>query len=252
MDPLLLLVSTGEVYGAGPPGRRGRETAPLLPLSPYAASKVGAEVAALEAWRRSGLRVMSHGRFPYRRRPKPGLVVPAFAVRLRAARALGRPRPCRRATRLRCATSSTCVTWSRPTACSLERGRPGEAYNVARGDRALAREVFRAARGDDRRGGGAGGRSGADPRAPTSRISWAIRLNSGAPRAGRRRSRSSRLSGTGRCPSGLTSRPSSSSAPARSSSGRAPSSTTRARRRCAPSRRRGTGSSSSTRIRPRS
>ncbi len=56
-DPVVLVVSTGEVYGRGDPAPR-RETDPVAPCSPYAASKLGAEVAALEAWRRAGLRVI--------------------------------------------------------------------------------------------------------------------------------------------------------------------------------------------------
>ena len=48
LDPVVLLVSSGEVYGAGSDAPR-RETDALLPLSPYAASKLGAEVAAMEA-----------------------------------------------------------------------------------------------------------------------------------------------------------------------------------------------------------
>ncbi len=71
--------------------------------------------------------------------------------------------------------------------------------------------------------------------------------------AGRPRSHwTQTLRGSAGCPSGLTSRPFSSSAPAPSSSGRAPSSTTPAPRRCGRSRRRATGSSWSTRIPPRS
>src|SRR2546422_5509 len=58
-DPLVLVVSTSEVYGCGePPPRPRRETDPVAPCSPYAASKAGAELATLETWRRAGLRVV--------------------------------------------------------------------------------------------------------------------------------------------------------------------------------------------------
>ena len=84
------LVSTGEVYGAAA-GAPRRETDPLRPVSPYAASKVGAEVAALEAWRRTGLRVViarpfTHtgpGQTPSLRRARRS------SARLRAAKAAG-------------------------------------------------------------------------------------------------------------------------------------------------------------------
>ena len=89
VDPLLLVVSSAEVYGSGPAAPRV-ETDPLVPQSPYAASKVGAEVAALEAWRREGLRVVIARAFPaHRARAVPVYVVPAFLERLRAARATG-------------------------------------------------------------------------------------------------------------------------------------------------------------------
>ena len=116
-DPMVLVISTGEVYGVGSAAPRV-ETDPLLPHSPYAASKVGAEVAALEAWRRAGLRVVIARPFTH---TGPGqatqYVIPGWAERLRAAKYPARPRS-RRATLIRCAISSTCVTSWRRTACS--------------------------------------------------------------------------------------------------------------------------------------
>lgn len=53
----VVVVSTGEVYGAAADVPCG-EDAPLLPLSPYAASKVAAEVAADRAARADGLDVV--------------------------------------------------------------------------------------------------------------------------------------------------------------------------------------------------
>ncbi|MEX0691978.1 MAG: NAD-dependent epimerase/dehydratase family protein [Gemmatimonadales bacterium] len=80
----LLVVSTGEVYGAGAGPRP--ETAPTAPLSPYAASKLGAEIAALEVHRRAGLALVIVRPFPH---TGPGqsaqFVVPAFARRIRDA-----------------------------------------------------------------------------------------------------------------------------------------------------------------------
>ena len=55
--PRVLVVSSAEVYGNGPPTPRV-ETDPPRPISPYAASKVGSEVAALEVWRRAGVPVI--------------------------------------------------------------------------------------------------------------------------------------------------------------------------------------------------
>jgi GDP-4-dehydro-6-deoxy-D-mannose reductase len=91
-DPLLLLVSTAEVYGAIAEPRPRLESDPPLPISPYAGSKLGAEIAALETARRTGLRVIIVRAFPH---TGPGqsdrYVIPAFARRLRAARRLGAP-----------------------------------------------------------------------------------------------------------------------------------------------------------------
>ena len=137
----VLVVSTGEVYGPGEPVPRV-ETDALRPVSTYAASKVGAEVAAFEAWRRSGLRVVIARPFPH---TGPGqstaFVVPAFAARLKAARASG-------------ATSVSTGNLSpvrdlldvrdvaRAYRQLLERGVAGEAYNVASGAGVPLADVF--------------------------------------------------------------------------------------------------------------
>jgi GDP-4-dehydro-6-deoxy-D-mannose reductase len=87
--PLVLLVSTGEVYGAGGPAPR-LETDPVRPQSPYAASKLGAEIAAAETMRRTGLRTIVARAFAHTGPGQTDLyVVPAFAARLRAAAAAG-------------------------------------------------------------------------------------------------------------------------------------------------------------------
>jgi GDP-4-dehydro-6-deoxy-D-mannose reductase len=63
-DPLLLVVSSAEVYTPAS-GRPHRETDPVGPVSPYAASKLGAEVAVLQIWRSVGLRVLVARPFPH-------------------------------------------------------------------------------------------------------------------------------------------------------------------------------------------
>jgi len=140
-DPVLLLVSTGEVYGAGP-ARPRVETEPPLPISPYAASKLGAEVGALETWRRTGLRVIVARPFPH---TGPGqssqYVVPAFVERLRAARASGaRTAPTGNLAPVRDLLHVGDVV--RAYRLLLERGVAGEIYNVARGEGMALAEVF--------------------------------------------------------------------------------------------------------------
>lgn len=141
-DALLLVVSSGEVYGAGV-NRPRREDDPLQPCSPYAASKVGAEVAALEVWRRTGLRVVVARPFTH---TGPGqgsrFVAPAFAARLRSARksgaatvSTGNLEPVRDFLHVRDVADAYLAL--------LARGVPGEAYNVARGEGIALHELFR-------------------------------------------------------------------------------------------------------------
>jgi GDP-4-dehydro-6-deoxy-D-mannose reductase len=63
-DPLLLVASSAEVYSPAR-GRPHRETDPVGPASPYAASKLGAELAVLQTWRSAGLRVVVARPFPH-------------------------------------------------------------------------------------------------------------------------------------------------------------------------------------------
>jgi GDP-4-dehydro-6-deoxy-D-mannose reductase len=141
-DPLLLLVSTGEVYGLGAAVPR-LETDPVLPVSPYAASKVGAEVSVMETWRRTGLRVIVARAFPH---TGPGqstvYAVPAFAERLRAARVSGAAtvptgnlEPVRDLLDVRDVVEAYRLL--------LARGVPGETYNVSRGKGFSLGEIFR-------------------------------------------------------------------------------------------------------------
>ncbi|HEY8197905.1 MAG TPA: GDP-mannose 4,6-dehydratase [Gemmatimonadales bacterium] len=141
VDPLMLVVSSAEVYGNGPAAPRV-ETDPLAPQSPYAASKVGTEVAALEAWRREGLRVVIARAFPHTGPGQlPLYVVPAFLERLRAARATGAVEvrtgsldPVRDLLDVRDVAAAYVAL--------LGQGSPGEAYNVARGAGVTLRELF--------------------------------------------------------------------------------------------------------------
>jgi len=141
VDPLVLVVSSAEVYGDGPATPRV-ESDPLVPQSPYAASKLAAEVAALEAWRRAGLRVMIARAFPHTGPGQSSLyVVPAFIQRLRAAKAAdadrvatGNLEPVRDLLDVRDVVQAYVAL--------LQHGVPGEAYNVSRGEGVTLRELF--------------------------------------------------------------------------------------------------------------
>jgi GDP-4-dehydro-6-deoxy-D-mannose reductase len=133
-DPLLLLVSTGEVYGqsAEPPAPH-RETDGCAPCSPYAASKLGAEIAAQEVARRTGLRMIIARAFPH---AGPGqdsrFALPALAARIRLARRVkaraintGNLDPVRDILDVRDVIEAYLAL--------LTRGATGEVYNVASG-----------------------------------------------------------------------------------------------------------------------
>jgi GDP-4-dehydro-6-deoxy-D-mannose reductase len=128
----LLCVSTGEVYGrdhAGPIP----ESARPAPCSPYAASKLGSEIAVTEVMHRTGLDAVIARPFPH---TGPGqtsaFVLPALAERLRTARRTG-------ADRIEAGDLSAVrdLLDVRDVADAylmlLERGERGEVYNVARG-----------------------------------------------------------------------------------------------------------------------
>jgi GDP-4-dehydro-6-deoxy-D-mannose reductase len=141
-DPLVLIISSAEVYGRGPASPR-MESDPPLPQSPYAASKAGAEIAALEAWRRTGLRVVVARPFTH---TGPGqhspYVVPAFVERLLAVKAgatrrvpTGNLEPVRDLLDVRDVVEAYLTL--------LAGAIPGEIYNIARGEGISLGELFR-------------------------------------------------------------------------------------------------------------
>jgi GDP-4-dehydro-6-deoxy-D-mannose reductase len=140
-DPMVLVVSSGEVYGEGAPRARV-ETDPVRPQSPYAASKAGAEMAALEIARRTGLRVMIARAFQHTGPGQSELyVVPALARRLAEARrdgrrevATGNLEPVRDITDVRDVVAAYTAL--------IEGGEAGEIYNVSRGEGLALRDVF--------------------------------------------------------------------------------------------------------------
>jgi GDP-4-dehydro-6-deoxy-D-mannose reductase len=140
-DPVVLIVSSSEVYGAGPSVPR-TESDPLQPQSPYAASKVGAEVAGFEAWRRTGLRVIVARPFTHTGpRQPPAYVIPSFVARLWAVKH-GAPRrvptgnlePVRDLLDVRDVVEAYLHL--------LSGGAAGETYNIARGTGITLRELF--------------------------------------------------------------------------------------------------------------
>lgn len=128
----MVFASTGEVYGRGYQ-RPIRESDPAAPCSPYAASKLAAELSLQESHRRSGFNGVVARCF---QQAGPGqrdaFVVPALVQRVLAARrdgvrtiAAGNLTPVRELTDVR--------DVARALTLLLERGDPGAVYNVASG-----------------------------------------------------------------------------------------------------------------------
>jgi GDP-4-dehydro-6-deoxy-D-mannose reductase len=142
-DPLALVVSSGEVYGAGEPRPR-REDEACRPASPYAASKVAAEVAAGEVARRTGLRVIVARPFTHTGPGQaPGFALAGFAARIRAAARRGeRTVPTGNLHPVRDVLDVRDVV--RAYAALLARGTPGETYNVATGTGHRLADLFAA------------------------------------------------------------------------------------------------------------
>ncbi len=140
-DPILLLASTAEVYGAGT-GELRLETDLTEPCSPYAASKLASEVACLEVHRRTGLRVVVARAFPHTGAGQDNrFVVPAFTERIMLARRLGAPvvavgnlEPIRDFLDVSDVVNAYSLL--------ADKGRSGEVYNVASGRAVSVRDLF--------------------------------------------------------------------------------------------------------------
>ena len=132
-DPLFIVASSAEVYGAGT-GKAHKESDALLPVSPYGISKLGAETVTEDIARRTKLRAIVARPFPH---TGPGqnqrFVVPALARRLLEAKREGKHTiragnldPVRELLDVRDVAAAYALL--------LERGAPGETYNIAAGE----------------------------------------------------------------------------------------------------------------------
>lgn len=130
-----LLVSSAEVYGAVPVAEQPiPETAPLRPANPYGASKAGAEMAAYAAFAAAGTDVVVARSFNH---TGPGqdarFALPNFAQQLAAIRR-GEVPPVLRVGNLSARRDVLDVRdVVRAYGVLLDRGVPGEAYNVCSG-----------------------------------------------------------------------------------------------------------------------
>lgn len=132
--PRVLLVSSAEVYGAlSEEALPATEETALAPVSPYAASKVAAEFLGVQAHLAHGLRVIRVRPFNHIGPGQgPGFVVPSLASRIVEARRSHRHTlPVGNLDARRDLTDVRDVV--RAYRLLVERGTPGEVYNVCSG-----------------------------------------------------------------------------------------------------------------------
>jgi GDP-4-dehydro-6-deoxy-D-mannose reductase len=167
----VVTVSSADVYGVvDPDDLPTRESAPLRPVSPYAASKAAADLLALQAHLGHGLDVVRARSFNHL---GPGqsdrFVCSALASRIAAAELAGEDSI--RVGNLDARRDFTDVRdVVRAYRCLAVDGRPGAAYNVCTGTTVSIREVAERLveiAGRDRSGEGPDGADGADGSRPT-------------------------------------------------------------------------------------
>jgi len=139
-----LVIGSGEAYGPLPEGTRAAEDAPFHPVSPYALSKAAADALAELHARAHGLDVIRTRSFGHTGPgQEPRFVLPSFAQQI-AAIERGGAEPVLHVGNLEVARDLTDVRdVVRAYALLLERGQPGEAYNVCRGEAVKLTEVVR-------------------------------------------------------------------------------------------------------------
>ncbi|MGH9169312.1 MAG: GDP-mannose 4,6-dehydratase [Acidimicrobiales bacterium] len=139
--PRVILVSSAEVYGSTAGDQPVRESADLRPVTPYAASKVGAEFLGVQAWLGQGVPVIRVRPFNHLGpRQSADFVVSALARRVAEAEARGGGPVA--VGNLQAARDFTDVRdVVRSYRMLAETGTAGEVYNVATGTSVSIAEV---------------------------------------------------------------------------------------------------------------
>jgi len=133
IDPALVVVGSGEQYGRHDTSTPLTEVAEQRPLTVYGATKAAQEIAALQTWRTSGVRVVCTRSFNHTGPDQQAhLLVPALVRRAlallgsaRSRLAIGNTTPIRDFLHVEDAVQAYLLL--------AERGTSGEAYNVASG-----------------------------------------------------------------------------------------------------------------------
>ena len=134
LDPVTLIVGSGEQYGRHEYPDPLTEDSHQLPLTVYAATKAAQEIAALQAWRASGVRVVCTRSFNHTGRGQaPHFLVPALVRRALALRGVPNARlPIGNTTPVRDFLHVRDVV--RAYLLLADGARAGEAYNVSSGE----------------------------------------------------------------------------------------------------------------------
>jgi GDP-4-dehydro-6-deoxy-D-mannose reductase len=144
LDPVIHIACSSEQYGLVLPAEIPiTETNPLRPLSPYAVSKVGQDLLAYQYFQSYGVKAVRTRGFNHTG-PRRGEVFVSsnFAKQLADIEA-GHQEPVIRVGNLDAVRDFTDVRdMVRAYWLAVERGRPGEAYNVASGRGITIREVL--------------------------------------------------------------------------------------------------------------
>ena len=134
LRPRVLVVGSAESYGRVEPSGPIAEETPLRPVSPYGASKAAAEMIAIAAFEGTGIDTIRVRAFNHTgARQAIEFAAPAFAKQVVEAEAGMRP-PTIHVGNLRTIRDVSDVRdVVRAYAALIERGRPGDVYNVGSG-----------------------------------------------------------------------------------------------------------------------
>ena len=144
LSPRIVIVSSAEIYGAvSRDALPLSESAAIRPTNPYSVSKVAQDMLGLQYHLSHGLPIMRARPFNH---IGPGqnarFVAPAFAMQIAKIEA-GRQEPCILVGNLDAKRDFTDVRdIARAYRLIAERGRPGEAYNVASGEACSIRSLL--------------------------------------------------------------------------------------------------------------
>ena len=142
--PRVLIVGSGDEYGH-PPGRARRlsEDAPLRPITPYGVSKVAQDLLGLQYFLSHGLPVIRVRPFNHAGpRQSPDFAIASFAQQIARIEQGSQP-PALKVGNLQSRRDFTDVRdIARAYLLAIEKGKPGDVYNIGSGKAPRLREIL--------------------------------------------------------------------------------------------------------------